>query len=231
MRGNRSCRHPNEDFPGTVCATMAIRLNISTLFYLALTASAVFMLRAEAGAFAGVGAKGVIDELPARPFSLRAYHAVLMRCDRAMAVPLSRLQPENRQLTTARACGGFAEAAIAAVPTHGFAHLIAARAAGVANDGAAQSKHLARSIEFAPFEGWLAERRFVLAANTAGFGQQVLTPDAAVLLTTQSGAEMLSRYFFRRPGLRELITSALSQATQSDQQRFLNLLTNIENFG
>lgn len=68
---------------------MAIRLNISTLFYLTLTAGAVFMLRAEVSAFAGAGAQGVIDELPNPAFSVKAYHAVLMRCDRAMAVPLS----------------------------------------------------------------------------------------------------------------------------------------------
>ena len=103
---------PKRGSSGAGYAAMAIRLNISTLFYLALTASAIFMLRAEVSAFAGAGAQGVIVELPDSPFSMKAYHAVLMRCDRAMAVPLSRLQPENRQLTTARACGRFANATI-----------------------------------------------------------------------------------------------------------------------
>ena len=210
---------------------MAMRLNISTVLYLALVASTVFMLRAELPAFVGPGTRAAIEELQDPPFSLRAHHAVLMRCDRAMAVPVSRLQPEIRQLTTAQACGRFADATLAAMPTHGFAHLIAARVTGVEGDVAAQSTHLARSVEFAPFEGWLTERRFVLVANTAGFGPQDLPPNVAALLTTQSGAEMLSRYFYRRPGLRGLITLAVGAATQADQQRFLNLLTKIEKMG
>lgn len=202
---------------------MAMRLHISTLLYLALSASALFMLRSEVSAFSdGVGVRP-------RPYSLKAFHAGLMRCDRAMALPLARLQPYHKQLITAEQCALLAEDAIAVMPTHGFAHLIAARASGVIDDGVTRRAHLAQAAAHAPFEGWQAERRFVLAANSTGFGEATLQSDAATLLTTQSGAELLSRYFYRRPGLRELITSAVEQADRTEQQRFLNLLTNIKN--
>jgi hypothetical protein len=215
--------YPHENFPGTGRDQMPMRLHISTLLFLALSASALFMLRAEVSVFTSVS--------PTRPHphSLKAFHARLMVCDRAMSLPLARLQPERQQMIEARRCGDLAKDVLADVPTHGFAHLIAARAAGVFRDDVAQLDHLRLSVAFAPFEGWIAERRFVLAANSAGFGEATLRADAATLLTTQSGAEMLSRYFFRRPGLREMITSTVDRAGQGEQQRFLNLMANIKN--
>ncbi|MGR3661534.1 MAG: hypothetical protein ACU0CA_10185 [Paracoccaceae bacterium] len=203
-----------------------MRATLQTALFFALTASALFMLRAEVSAFSSVqtpdtGPVRYIENLPDPAFSLKAAHRVLFACDVVMAVPLVGLQPQSRRKTTARVCGSFAAQVIAVMPGHGFAHLIAARAT---DDRAVRDGYLATSAQLAPFEGWQAERRFVFGANAGALDQQALRQDAATLLTTQSGAELLSRYYLRRRETQFPISTAVDQASAKDQQRFLNFL-------
>ena len=77
------------------------------------------------------------------------------------------------------------------MPTHGLAHFVAAQAAYHRADPRAAQSHLEKSVAFAGFEGWLAERRLALVVyRMPGDSLQASTTiksDIATLLTTQSG--------------------------------------------
>ena len=170
--------------------------------------------------------------IPTRPLSLPAFHDALTSCDRAMSLPLAALQPKIAQTKTADACSKLSRRAIALMPTHGFAHFVAAQAAFYRDDRRAAQSHLEKSVEFARFEGWLAERRLALVVyqmpGDALSASATIKSDIATLLTTQSGAELLARYFLRRPASKTIISKVATTADASDQTRLVNILRKLQ---
>ncbi len=140
----------------------------SSISLVAFSGLAAFVFAAEYNSFdrthlSWSDAPGVTGAVfSVRPLSLPAFHDALMSCDRAMSVPLAALQREIARAATADACSDLSCSAIALMPTHGFAHFIAAQAAFHRNDQRGAQSHLEKSVDFARFEGWLAERRLAL---------------------------------------------------------------------
>jgi len=149
-----------------------------------------------------------------------------------MSVPLAALQPEIAHTATADACSDLSRRAIALMPTYGFAHFVAALAAFHRNEQRGAQSHLEKSAEFARFEGWLAERRLALVVyqmpGDALLASTTVKSDIATLLTTQSGAELLARYFLRRPASRTIISEVATGADEKDQTRLLNILRKLQ---
>ncbi|MGR3343181.1 MAG: hypothetical protein ACU0DI_08165 [Paracoccaceae bacterium] len=213
---------------------MSPRIPLSSISLVAFSSLAVFVFAAEFKSFdrthlSSSDTPGVtVTVIPTRPLSLPAFHDALMSCDRAMSVPLAALQPEIARAATADACSELSRRAIALMPTYGFAHFVAAQAAFHRNEQRAAQFHLEKSVEFARFEGWLVERRLALVVfqmpGDALLASPTVKSDIATLLTTQSGAELLARYFLRRPVSRTIISEVAATADENDQTRLLNIL-------
>ncbi len=217
---------------------MSPRIPLSSMSMIAFSGLALFVFAVEFKSFdrthlssfetPGMAANGI----QIRPMSLQAFHDALMRCDRAMSTPVAALQPKTALAKTANNCSGLSRRAIALMPTHGFAHFVAAQAAFHRDDQLAAQSHLEKSAEFARFEGWLAERRLALVVHqTPGDALPASTTiksDVATLLTTQSGAELLASYFIRRPATRTLISNVAATADTNDQTRLVNILRKLQ---
>jgi len=162
-------------------------------------------------------------------FSLASTQDSLRSCARVLAPPLVDLRPRNQVRAFADACAELARRSVAAMPTHGLAYYLQALVENLNRNRSARDRLLAQSARFAPAEGWLAERRFSLAmgrqlSDRTNENQQLLA-DTAILLTTQSGAELLAETYYQRPGSRPFIASVAHRAAAWNQARFLNLLT------
>lgn len=155
--------------------------------------------------------------------SLASRQNALFRCDRAMAEPGFALLGDLTRQATARACADLAVRVLRDAPSHGFAHFIASTAARAQHDTALVAAHLAASQRLAPFEGWLAERRFLMTLQTGPDAQRDLLPaDVAALMTTQAGAEMLAAALSSPQ--RDIILMTAERSSPADRQRLLNIL-------
>jgi len=198
---------------------------------LALSAVAGGLLWAEQSTFRATGNPDfsnpavVLAQIPEHPLSLRASRAALLFCDDAMAVVQTAFQTRTSRQDVAARCRSLAAKIVRLTPTDSLAYLVAARAENYLDNWDLARANLALSAEFAPFEGWLAERRFVFAVNSLnGALSADQSVDIRTLLTTQSGAELLADYYQSRPELRLPISAMAGQAGEPDQVRFLNLL-------
>jgi len=211
-----------------------VRVKFSTLFLAIFTAVSATLLLAEAASFnasQGYQFRNTSSAFPTRlapAWSLNAIQNTLLACDHAMSSPYSDFQIASDLRATASACAGFARRVISWAPTHGFALFVAAQAANIDGAPEIQASYLGKSQKFAPFEGWLAERRFALRSK------QIFDPDVApdllldaemsTLLTTQSGAELLATFYLHRPELRTTLARIAGRSTAQNQTRFLNQL-------
>ncbi len=160
------------------------------------------------------------------PISYPAARTSMIACVNALAPPRSLLATQIELNDHMAVCAQRFETALDRMPTSGLAHLGLAFVAATQGDRANAQRRLNLSRQFSPHEGWLAERRFILATEL--FPDQVGPPefraDIATLLTSQSGAELVSAFYRLHQGLRPVISAAAGTAKASDQQRFLNLL-------
>ena len=209
-----------------------MRLNFSTLFLASISVLSAALLASELRTFstsqtffAQPGAISVHARLqPA--ISIRATHQTLSMWDRSMSSPMANYQSSAQLLATAANCADFASRVAGWMPTHGFAYLVAAQAAQIDGEHDNRARLLEKSRLFAPFEGWLAERRVGLIANQITPVPDVhpspLSIDIATLLTTQSGAELLATIYLRRPRFRTLLAHVTAQASPQNQTRFMH---------
>ena len=217
---------------------MSPRIPLSSISLVAFSGLAAFVFALEFNSFdrthlSSSDIPGVtVTAIPIRPMSLPVLHDALISCDRAMSAPLAALQPKIAQAETADACSRLSRRAIALMPTYGFAHFVAAQAAFHRDDQRAARSHLEMSVEFTRFEGWLAERRLALVvyqmSGDALLASTTVKSDIATLLTTQSGAELLARYFLRRPASRTVISVVATTANENDQTRLVNILRKLQ---
>ncbi len=208
-----------------------MRLRLSEILFLAVGVLSAGMLTNELRAGLSAGQpRGIRPGL-----ALATVDRQLLACITALTPPVSRLRTGRELRMTSESCADLAGRILATMPTHPSAYLVQALVSDRARDRAGRDRALALSAAFAPFEGWLAQRRFALAvaasepdaqggAPTAPAPDPVLERDIATLLTFQSGAELLARYYVLRPGVRDLIAAQAGLASPHDQTRFLNQL-------
>lgn len=213
---------------------ITMRIKILTILMLGFSAISAVLFTAELRVFVAAQASGFDQPRPdaallGSHLSLRATHETLMFCDRQLSVPLAYLRPKSETLAIAVTCAEIAAKIATKMPTHGFAHFVAALAAHHRENQLLRDTLLETSANFAPFEGWLAERRYSLIMNardaTSVESSSNLANDIATLLTTQSGAELLASYYTLRPESRKLIASVSAAASTPNQTRLSNQLT------
>ncbi len=208
-----------------------MRLRLSEFLFLAFSALSAGMLTNELRAGLATGHLGGVRT----GLALATVERQLLACITALTPPVSRLRTGAELRTTSASCGDLAGRILATMPTHPSAYLVQALVSAQARDLAGRDRALTQSAAFSPFEGWLAQRRFALAvaapapdaqdsAPTAPAANPALGRDIATLLTTQSGAELLARYYVLRPGVRDVIAAQAKLASPHDQTRFLNQL-------
>ncbi len=208
-----------------------MRLRLTEFLFLAFSALSAAMLVEEARAGLAAGQPGA--DRTGR--ALATVERQLLACITGLTPPASRLRTGGELRAISGACGDLAGRVLGTMPTHPSAHLVQALVRDRANDPSGRDRALALSAAYAPFEGWLAQRRFALAVAASDTGTQdggqaapaatpALRSDIATLLTTQSGAELLARYYVLRPGVRDVIAAQARLATPHDQTRFLNQL-------
>jgi len=158
-------------------------------------------------------------------FSHSSRHDVLMACASDLAEPWAGFHTKQRRRGKAMHCIDISRKILKDTPTLSFAHYIMAISSHHLGDNTAMHRHILLSQRFGQFEGWLAERRFILFANLiTAATEKNLTTDIATLLGTQPGTELLTKYFLARPELRPMIKATTNRASTGDQQRFLNLI-------
>lgn len=160
----------------------------------------------------------------ARPASLRGQSLLLMACDEALRGPHAALQPAAARTRIAGHCLGLADGILARAPTLSLAHLVRAGALhATAAPGFAEALHLSQAT--GPAEGWIAQRRFDLAARghaaldapaRAAFAQ-----DAALLIAGGAGRELVAARYLRHPEIREAVTAAAETLPAALQRGFL----------
>lgn len=211
-----------------------MRFRISTILLATFSGVAAVLLWVEFTSFNRLQSSAAPDralavgEPWARALSSKAIQQTLLACDRSMSSPLSNFQTAADLQGTAATCADFASRVTGWQPTHGFAYLVAAQAAHIRGARAQRDELLEKSRGFAPFEGWLVQRRVSLIINQRSADKSALDyqldADLSTLLTTQSGAELLAAYYLHRPDIRQLLASVTETATLRHQVRFMNQL-------
>ena len=165
----------------------------------------------------------IMNRLPA-PLSLLAFQTALLECDDNLSLQGAAFRTFRDIQGSAKSCGKTANRTIKLMPTHGLGYLVAARVAALQGDVDRVETLVQLSKQHTRFEGWLAIRRFVFLSNAGNAPHGLENLEIETLLTMQSGAELISEYYMRRPNTRHEIAKIASNADHSDVQRFLNLL-------
>ncbi|MGB5558219.1 MAG: hypothetical protein WBN04_09435 [Paracoccaceae bacterium] len=197
-------------------------------FAAALCVAGVAGLLADTRALAAIPGMALADAPRSAGLALTSREGALFRCDAAMTDPGFSLQAELPRNAVARACADLAALVLRDAPSHGFAHFIAAVAAQARGTAGRVALHLTASQHFAPHEGWLAERRFLLIGQAEpALRARLLPKEVAVLLTTQPGAEMLAGSLvgpLAAAPIRVIVLAEADKASAADRQRLLNIL-------
>lgn len=206
-----------------------MQINTTVILMLGFTAISVLIFGAEMGTFRQAQRLAQNQQVTPRVhFSLRATQKTLMACEKNMSPPRQFFMPAADLRFQALKCGKFAKNVIAEMPTHGLAYLVAAQAENHLNNMMSRDFFLEKSRSNAPFEGWIAERRFLLLAAPKNRGENTVNGigdrDIATLLTTQSGAELLAGFVIKRPETRPQILAVAASASPKNQDRLSNIL-------
>jgi len=218
-------------------ALMELSWKSQSIIFAVFTAASLSAFSAEQNAFEQTHQQTTDSQRLASPipvtigFSLKSVSDGLMACSDAMFGPVARLQSKQSRTQISMQCETLAHKALANSPTNGFAYFVAAQAAQISGRNALRDEYLAESVKFAPAEGWLAERRFVLSLSFTGPDKMLinnaLSSDISTMLTYQAGAEMLAKYALLRPVAKELIEPIVGMAGRGNQIRFANLIAKL----
>ncbi|WP_439103160.1 hypothetical protein [Celeribacter marinus] len=150
-----------------------------------------------------------LQNISVSPWSIRSQSALLEMCNDGLISPLSTAVARETYRHAATQCGAYAMRVIRTNPTWGLAWFTAARAAWASGDNVAAHDALARSTHLAPNEGWLAQKRVLLAldlphsdAIAAG-----LEHDLTVLLSDKTTRAWLAELVAVHPTAHLSITS------------------------
>lgn len=155
--------------------------------------------------------------------SQQAAQDVLHWCHQQLSPPASLVKTSAGLSALARQCFAVSQKVLAPMPSHSHGLFVAAIAEHHLGNRQSSRDLFIKSVSLAPNEGWLAQRRVAFAFQSGG-ALLADQSDIGVLLTTQSGAELLTGYYVRHPETRTEITQLVSAASAPDQHRFVNLL-------
>lgn len=152
-----------------------------------------------------------------RPLSLRAADGVLLACADALRGLHLQMAPASVGVKVAATCLHLARGADRGLPL-----LVAAQAHAVLGQPEAAARALAASQSAAPREGWLALRRFDLAAGGGVSGaEDVLRHDSAVILPLRSALPVVAAHYAAVDALRPVIRASVETLAAPDQDAFL----------
>ena len=165
---------------------------------------------------------------PRRALSLRADSVIFSACHRSLRSSLRQLQPAEVVNRIATYCLETAKSAATATPNSGQAHYTWALAAYQLEQPGIAAQHLARSQQVAPFESWLARRRFRLAVplqqELQDGATDLVAPEVTGLLQSPNGRDLLARYYVATPDLRDQITALAEDTNPEIQASLLGLI-------
>ena len=214
---------------------MAIRKLFGTVACLALTGVSLAFFIEEYGAYrlSRESDRGQYERLATGEVSLapsmRARIAVLRACDEGQRGLFGQVQSTPSRRAVAEECLALAERAIEQAPTFSLAHYVVARSRLRLGQTEAFNRALALSRRTGPAEGWIAQRRFQLAVSgnsqLDGIGHATLAADAALLLRSPSGVDLVAHGFASTEAIRETILVEAETLPERDQRRFLSRLS------
>ncbi|MEN8836558.1 MAG: hypothetical protein ABF243_04215 [Celeribacter marinus] len=151
------------------------------------------------------------QKISVSPWAIRSQTALLEMCNDGLIAPLSSVVARDTYRHSAAQCGAYATHVTQTNPSWGLAWFTAARAAWALGDNVTARDAIARSIHLAPYEGWLAQKRVLLAldlphsdAVAAG-----LEHDLTVLLSDKTTRAWLAELVAVHPTARLRITSII----------------------
>jgi hypothetical protein len=180
-------------------------------------ATVLFSRLTESRQFAALTETGI-----SLPPSVRSERIVLQACDTSMRSVLALFQAQARRDALRGNCADLANAASARAPTSSLAQLLVA---STAPNDAEFSRALAVSQATGAFEGDLAQRRFVLAADRidrlAPEALAALSADITLLVQFPAGRSLVAERYLALPEAREVMTEAIERAPEQSQKAFI----------
>ncbi|WP_417257902.1 hypothetical protein [Celeribacter sp.] len=169
-------------------------------------------------------------DLSFSPWAIRTQTAVLEMCNEALIAPISSVVPTEDYAEIATRCRVIAQQISEKAPAWGLARFSEARAAAALGDTKSAQNALILSARAAANEGWIAQKRVLLALDlpTSPATGVILTHDLTLLVSTPTTRAWLAQVYTLRPAAQERIISVVettSNATQNDfvaQVRRLN---------
>lgn len=159
------------------------------------------------------------------PMTWYGQSAILRSCDDILRIDMT-LQTRVAQERIRSNCVSAAKATLAKTATASLAYLVMARAEAAGAGDINES--LIRAQTYGAGVGWLAQRRYSLAApayqtldNPTKSGVQ---SDTRLLLSTRAGVPFVANQFFAHPELRPMITDIAENLPDQTRRRFLAAL-------
>lgn len=152
----------------------------------------------------------LVRDRPTWPPSIRTGRAILLECERALLGDVGSFQPIANRTAIAANCDAVADTALKQNAAWSVANYIKALAGEHLQRPDISEAYLRISQESAPFEGWLAERRFLMIVRLGlpdNLGA-VLDADISTMLDSASGRERLVTTYARRPELRDRVLAS-----------------------
>lgn len=208
-------------------ATSIVVFSASALLFV----GAVFAVRGElALAYAGAGSdRTFFDRAVSAPFpspgSISGTGVILRRCSDVVGGLYGAVQPPHISATARHHCLEFADAALAAMPTHALGHYVAAKMHLYSGNDVEGASALVLSQRYGPQEQWLAEARVELVEtfferlSEAALARH--TADLGLLARSGRGVRSIAQRYVSDPAFRERITEIVETLPAQEQTRFL----------
>lgn len=168
-----------------------------------------------------------LDRTPPKALPFSTTRQVARICLETFEVGRRALLPPRMGAHAAGHCAAFVAHAKMSFSNDGALHLIEAQLALYEGQSKAAEQALIISFTHAPYEGWLSQKRFAELAQLTrdypdGPWKTLLKREAAALLHSQSGAELVARYYVQRKELRVAMAEVLDHSPRDLHERFFN---------
>ena len=154
--------------------------------------------------------------------------ALMRTCDDSQMSPFGRVQSIRSRRSLAQNCLSLAQDLLSEAPTLSLAHYVVALSQRQLGDWNAFNTALGLSQRTGSAEGWIAQRRFHLAASARDhldrIGNAAIEQDAALLMTSPVGIDIVVNEFVHNEAVREVLLDAAEMLPGHYQRRFLSRL-------
>ncbi|WP_420004401.1 hypothetical protein [Arenibacterium sp. LLYu02] len=150
--------------------------------------------------------------------------AALEMCNEALIAPIKPFYEAASVRMTAEACRAQAQKALAGTPSWGLAHFSLARAEFESGNREASIAAYVVSGQTAPNEGWITQKRVLLALDIGidDAVRPVFEQDIRLLLSEPRLAAWLAQVYLALPQHRDAIVTAAETGSQNDKAKFLS---------